>query len=117
MEEILTPAQDNPETHSAAGKPLQHGLTAILHARGGHGGSWYRWSVEFDGELVVDRSLNPETDLARVLAARGYSGKVTLLDGKTGKPRTIITIENAAKVSATEGPSAPKFVKYRCGDE
>jgi hypothetical protein len=28
-------------------------------------------------------SLNPECDLARVLKARGYTGKATLLDGKT----------------------------------
>ena len=108
---------DTLETPSEAGRPLQTGLSAVLHARGGHGGSWYRWSVEFDGELVVDSSLNPECDLARVLEARGYSGKVTMLDGKNGTPRTIINIANAARVNATEGPSAPRFLKYQCGDD
>jgi hypothetical protein len=36
-----------------------------------------------------------------------------MVDGKTGRPRTIINIERAAKLRAEEGPNPPRFVKYR----
>jgi hypothetical protein len=36
-----------------------------------------------------------------------------MLDGKTGKPRTVIDIEKAALVSAEEGPNAPRFRRFR----
>jgi hypothetical protein len=76
-----------------------------------------RYNVIFDGDLVLEGSRegsrDPETDLARVLEARGYSGTVTMLDGNTGRPRTIINIEKAAKLAAEEGPNGPRFVKYR----
>ena len=71
-----------------------------------------RYNVTFQGELVVEGSRDPECDLARVLDSRGYTGKVTMLDGRSGKPRTIIIIQKAAKVTAVEGPNGPKFVKY-----
>ena len=37
------------------------------------------------------------------------AGKVTLLDGETGKPRTIIDIEKAAKVRTVETGTYPCF--------
>jgi hypothetical protein len=37
-----------------------------------------------------------------------------MLDGTTGRTRTIIDVEKAAKLRAEEGPNAPRFVKYRC---
>ena len=80
--------------------------SARLHARlhpiwtGGRDG--YRYSVLFDGQLLVERSRDPETDAARELLAKGVTGKLTLLDGKTGKPRTVINIEKAAKLVTTE---------------
>jgi hypothetical protein len=81
--------------------------------------SGYLYSVICDGKLLVDRSRDPECDAARALLALGYTGKLTMLDGKTGKPRTIIDIEKAAKLTAEEGPCAPRFRKYRerCGSE
>jgi len=54
-------------------------------------GSGYRYSVLFQGELLLERSRDPECDAARALEARGITGKLTLCDGKTGIPRTIIT--------------------------
>ena len=57
-----------------------------------------KYNVTFAGEIIVERSRDPETDLARAMLARGHKGRVTLLDGATGKPRTIINIEKAAKV-------------------
>jgi len=58
---------------------------------------YYAYDVEFDGDLIVQGSRDPEHDLARALLARGLTGKVTMLDSITGKSRTIINIENAAR--------------------
>lgn len=73
----------------------------------------YRYSVIFRGKLLIDRSRDPECDAARALVAKGITGKLTLLDGKTGKPRTIIDIEKAARFTAEEGPNAPRFRRFR----
>ena len=44
----------------------------------------------------------------------GHTGMLTLLDGKTGKPRTIINIEKAAlSHSARKREVCPCFRKYR----
>ena len=67
---------------------------------GGHDG--YRYSVLYGGKLLVERSRDPETDAARALLAKGITGKLTLCDGKTGKPRTVIDIEKAAGLVTTE---------------
>ena len=82
-------------------------LTAELF----HIGNQYK--VVFDGDVVIEGSRDPETELARVLEARGLSGVVTMVDGKTGRPRTVIDIAKAAKVHVEEGPNGPRFVKYR----
>src|SRR5262249_7866421 len=68
-----------------------------------------KYNVVFGGQIIVERSRDPETDLARALLERGHHGKVTLVDGKTGKPRTTIDIEIAAKVRTVETGSAPRF--------
>ena len=49
-----------------------------------------RYSVLFDGKLLVGGSRDPECDAARALLAQGITGKLTLCDGKTGRPRTIM---------------------------
>jgi hypothetical protein len=73
----------------------------------------YRYSVIFRGKLLVERSRDPECDAARALVAKGITGKLTMLDGKTGKPRTIIDIEKAALRTAEEGRDAPRFRRFR----
>jgi hypothetical protein len=40
-------------------------------------------------------------------------GKLTPLDGKTGKLRTLIDIEHASRLKTEEGPNGPRFVKCR----
>jgi hypothetical protein len=50
----------------------------------------YAYDVMFNGVKVVSDSRDPDHDLARALLARGIKGKVTLHDGSTGKPRTIL---------------------------
>ena len=71
----------------------------------------YRYSVIFRGKLLVQRSRDPECDAARALVAKGITGKLTMLDGKTGKPRTVIDIERAARLTVEEGPNGPRFAK------
>jgi hypothetical protein len=77
----------------------------------------YVYDVQLlDGELIVTGSTDPETDLARALLARGIVGVLELLDAVTGKPRTIIHIENAAKIRTAEDRNrGPRFVKWREG--
>ena len=64
-------------------------------------------------KLLVDRSRDPECDAARALVAKGITGKLTMLDGKSGKPRTIIDIEKAARLTCEETGGVPRFRKYR----
>src|SRR5262245_33929914 len=73
----------------------------------------YRYSVIFRGKLLVERSRDPECDAARALVVKGVTGNLTMLDGKTGKPRTFIDIEKAALLTAEEGPNAPRFRRFR----
>jgi hypothetical protein len=77
-------------------------LTARLHPKWVGGRDGYRYSVICRGELIVDRSRDPECDAARALLAKGITGKLTMLDGKTGRPRTIIDIVKAARLRVTE---------------
>src|SRR5262249_28483886 len=61
-----------------------------------------RWDVEFEGEVLVRGSKDAECDLARALLAKGISGTVTVLDGASGRPRCIVNIEAAAKLTVRE---------------
>jgi hypothetical protein len=58
----------------------------------------------------VEGSRDPECDAARSLLNQGYTGTLHMLDGKTGKPRTIIDIERAAGLCVREGPV--RFAPY-----
>jgi hypothetical protein len=78
---------------------------------GGEAG--YVYSVIYDGKLLVERSRDPECDAARALLARGTTGKLSLCDGKTGRLRTVLDIERAAKLTVEEAAGAPRFRKYR----
>jgi hypothetical protein len=88
-------------------------LRARIHPLWVGGRDGYRYSVVFGGKLLVDRSRDPECDAARLLLAKGITGQLTLLDGKTGKPRTVIDIERAARLTVEETAGAPRFRKYR----
>jgi hypothetical protein len=74
-----------------------------------------RYNVVVAGKLLVKRSRDPECDAARALLAKGLKGKVTIFDGNTGRPRTIINIEKAAKVCVKEGPL--RFAPYESRPE
>ena len=87
---------------SQENNPAPAAAQARLHPIWTGGRDGYRYSVIFRGECIVSRSRDPETDAARALLAKGITGKLTLCDGKTGKPRTIINIERAAKLDTVE---------------
>jgi len=72
-------------------------MKARLHPIWVGGRDGYRYSVLFNGKLLVERSRDPECDVARALLAQGITGKLTICDGNTGRPWTIIDIEKAAK--------------------
>ena len=86
-------------------------MKARLHPNwvGGEGG--YVYSVVYDGKLLVDCSRDPECDAARALIAKGITGKLTLCDGKTGIPRTIIDIEKAANLRVAD--ESRKGLRFR----
>jgi len=86
-------------------------LTARLHALKAKNGREV-YSVIFRDKLLVGRSRDPECDAARALLAQGITGKVTLCDGKTGIPRTIIDIEKAARLRSVETANAPRFRRH-----
>jgi hypothetical protein len=67
--------------------------------------------VDFGGETVVKGSRDPETDLARALLAKGITGMVMVMDANTGKHRTTVNIEAAAKLRTVESGSCPRFRK------
>jgi hypothetical protein len=77
---------------------------------------WYLYDVKLNGELIVAGSKDPETDLARALLRQHISGIVTLCDGVTGKPRTIVNIDRAAKLrfrdDVRQGPIRQKWHPY-----
>jgi hypothetical protein len=54
----------------------------------------------------------PEGDAARALKAKGITGKLTLLDGKTGKPRIRIDIEKMAKLTVREDQHRMRFARW-----
>jgi hypothetical protein len=73
---------------------------------------WYLYDVVHEGETIVSGSHDPECAAARVLQAKGITGKFTMLDSKTGEPRTIINIEKAAKLTVRDDRLGMGFVKY-----
>ena len=77
-------------------------MKARLHPRWVGGRAGYLYKVIFEGKLIVDQSRDPECDAARALVAMGHTGTLTMLDGKTGWPRTIINIAKAAKLRTVE---------------
>jgi len=75
---------------SAAPRPYRTTLTACLKANPPPAGqsrdNWYLYDVVFDGETIVANSKDAECEAARVLLARGITGKLTMLDAATKRP-------------------------------
>jgi hypothetical protein len=68
-----------------------------------------RYDVSFDGGIVVKGSRDPETDLARALLSKGTTGQVMVMDANTGKHRSTVNIEKAAKLRTVETGTYPRF--------
>ena len=69
------------------------------------------YSVSYDGEVIVVGSRNAELDAARVLLKRGVTGALTFL-GPTGKPRLIVDIEKAAKLTTQDNRGGMRFIRW-----
>jgi hypothetical protein len=87
------------------------------------------YSVIFQGKLLVERSGDPECDVARALLTQGFTGKLCLSDAggfsverkrepwgiryiytpRPSMPRTIIDIEKAALLRSVETANGPRF--------
>jgi hypothetical protein len=77
------------------------------------GKSGYLYNVTIDGDLVLERVRDAETDTARVLQSRGVTGVVTLYDGNTGKPRSIVHLEKAAKLRTYDDKRGLGFERWK----
>ena len=106
---------------NAARRGHRRALIAYLKAkcppRAGSGrDNYYHYDIVVDGRLVVCDSHDPECDLARALLAEGITGAVALHDAVTGKPRVVINIEKAAKLTVEESRTrGPRFGKWKPG--
>jgi hypothetical protein len=72
-----------------------------------------RYAVSIDGQKIVANSRDPETDLARALIVRGITGMVKLLDADTGKHRSTVNIEKAAKLRTYEDSRGCGFEQWK----
>jgi hypothetical protein len=73
----------------------------------------YLYDVEVDGELLVERSADPASDLARALKAQGVTGHIKVLDER-GVHRYIVNIEKAALLTVREtAKEGPRFVRWK----
>lgn len=106
----VLPSVANPE--KGKGDPLDHdpsqGVTVELIARQRSIKThWHAYDVLLECEMIVVGSRDPETDLARALLARGYSGIAEVIDAETRKPRSRVDIAKAARLETIEGPYGP----------
>jgi ribosomal protein S14 len=74
----------------------------------------YLYDVEFDGELIVTGSVNPSCDLARALLKRSFTGKIAIMDSRTGKHRSTIDVEGLARLTVREtAAEGPRFIRWK----
>ena len=73
----------------------------------------YLYDVEFDGELLVERSSDPACDLARALKERGVTSHVKVIDER-GVHRYTVNIERAAQLTVRETErEGPRFAQWK----
>jgi hypothetical protein len=65
-------------------------------------GAGYRYDVILGDEVIVRRSRDPEHDTARALLARGVGGRFRTIDFATGRPRMVVDVEKAARLTIIE---------------
>jgi hypothetical protein len=91
-------------TGRSRGNPLRVDLVAKKRPSKTH---WYAYDVLLEGVVIVSESRDPELDLARALLARGHAGLADVIDARTGKPRSRVSIDKAARLETIAGPKGP----------
>ncbi len=73
-----------------------------------------RWRVTSQsGEVLVERSRNPEFDACRSLLAAGFKGSLEVWHQSGGHPGLVLDIEQGAKLTVTDPDSGrPRFVPW-----
>jgi hypothetical protein len=74
---------------------------------------YYRYDVSLNGQVVVSDSRDPELDASRVLAAKGLTGTAVFIDANTGKHRTTVDIEKAAKLRTYDDSRGMGFERWK----
>jgi hypothetical protein len=74
---------------------------------------YYHYDITFQGEKVVENSIDAECELARVLQARGLKGTVQIIDAETKRHRMSILIEKAALLTVRDSDKRIKFSKWK----
>ena len=73
-----------------------------------------RWHVEYEGELIVTRSRDPEHDACRALLARGVRGRVAFIHAATGTAGLLVDIARGAGRTTVDGPTGtPRARNWR----
>jgi hypothetical protein len=100
----------NPFGGRSQDDPLRVKLLARKEASKSH---CYVYDVLLEGEVIVSGSRDPEPDLARALLPRGHFGLIDVIGARTGKRRSRVNIEKAARLQTIEGPNGPFWRKYQ----
>ena len=70
-----------------------------------------KYLVQFGDEIIAS-GRDAELDACRWLVRHGYRGQLRIVDSQTGKHRSTINIEKAARLTVKEGPHGPYFAKW-----
>ena len=73
---------------------------------------WYLYDVMLDSKIVVSDSHDPECELARALLSRGITGIAEVIDDETGRTRSRVNIEAAARITARDDPVV-RFLRWQ----
>jgi hypothetical protein len=74
---------------------------------------YYAYDVSLNGRVIVSGSRDPELDASRALRANGLSGRACFVDANTGKPRSYVTIEKAAKLRTFDDKRGLGFERWK----
>ena len=71
-----------------------------------------RYLVRHAGEVLVERSRNPEFDACRALLARGITGRLEAWHQGASYPSMRLDIEKAAKLTVKDGDGGTGFAGW-----